>query len=444
VNDNISKEQQESDCGIVNVSGNNPPSDGSTNSCELRNQDSVDHQVHSKVRVVDNDLLQEETSQHNMSDHNCDDIDDLTNVDGLYIETPSDSSKPHKEQTTRRKGRGGRIAKAKRKLNSEMSNNSSDRNFSVIEKSQNLNARPSYINEHSSIGMHESLNTVREHEQLTDIPENDSSNEIPESGELQHAGDMIGNRENLFTPISEGSGSRDGFDISCLPIDMQNYESENDIIDNTMTVDKVTCKRLLPHKRFGDTVTTLSEQAAKTQDLQVYDFNVEASKTSPFPLSINIRQKKRKSRKKMDLKGPKLHKTSSIGDVFSVDVGTALRAFFKVHDKVKGIHLNKGKRDIKKKLVVLKRQKDAVDKLTWSRSHHTLDRNRLDDSFEMTEDGRKKKEEIDRKNARDEYVVNWYMWCPGHGNCERKCGGIGTCKEGMHILFIYLSMYWYI
>ena len=53
---------------------------------------------------------------------------------------------------------------------------------------------------------------------------------------------------------------------------------------------------------------------------------------------------------------------------------------------------------------------------------------------------------MDRKETRDEYVVNWYLFCPGRGNCVRKCGGIGRCVRSkafynfklLYILFVHL------
>lgn len=130
--------------------------------------------------------------------------------------------------------------------------------------------------------------------------------------------------------------------------------------------------------------------------------------------------------------GAKLHKTSMFGEVNFVEVGLKVHDFLKEHPLIQGIYLNKGKRAIKKNYVTLCRQKSVKDsgRLTWKRGTQEQGRNSVDDYFEYTEEGRTRKSKIDRKSVRDEYVVSWYMWCPGHGNCIRKCGGRGKCIPG--------------
>ncbi|XP_041352422.1 uncharacterized protein LOC121370940 isoform X1 [Gigantopelta aegis] len=125
-----------------------------------------------------------------------------------------------------------------------------------------------------------------------------------------------------------------------------------------------------------------------------------------------------------------IHKSSCQGEVIYVPVGTALKDFLKTHPLIRGIYLNKGKRDLKRELVALKRQDHAVDTGSWKRGRHIHERNRFDDSFEYTDAGRKKKSQLERKKMRDMYVVNWYVWCPGHGNCLRRCGVYGSCNAG--------------
>jgi hypothetical protein len=52
----------------------------------------------------------------------------------------------------------------------------------------------------------------------------------------------------------------------------------------------------------------------------------------------------------------------------------------------------------------------------------------------------RKRKMLDKKMIRDEYVVNWYLFCPGRGNCRRKCGGYGKCVDSEYI-FIFLEVF---
>ena len=117
-------------------------------------------------------------------------------------------------------------------------------------------------------------------------------------------------------------------------------------------------------------------------------------------------------------------------EVSFAQVGESAKIFVQKHPMLRGIYLNKGKREVKRNLIKLKRHQSAIDMGSYLRNGRVNDKNRIDDMFHYTEEGLKKKVEIDENNARDEYVVNWYMWCPGHGNCLRKCGGYGHCVEG--------------
>ena len=126
----------------------------------------------------------------------------------------------------------------------------------------------------------------------------------------------------------------------------------------------------------------------------------------------------------------RLHKKSSLGDVANVAVGEPLKTYLGLHPLLKNLHLNRGKRDIKKKFIRLRRKEGAVDRGAWHRGHLVHARNRLDDLFELTAQGQERLSHIKEKGLRDVYVVNWYLWCPGRGNCQRKCGGFGECVEG--------------
>ncbi|GFS11897.1 gephyrin [Elysia marginata] len=73
--------------------------------------------------------------------------------------------------------------------------------------------------------------------------------------------------------------------------------------------------------------------------------------------------------------------------------------------------------------------KTSPDK--WHRGKDLLERNSLEDYFILTDEGKLALDEVKAGRARDQYVVNWYMWCPGRTNCRRKCGGYGNCCQGM-------------
>ncbi len=130
------------------------------------------------------------------------------------------------------------------------------------------------------------------------------------------------------------------------------------------------------------------------------------------------------------IRAPNIHKSKEGGAVHLVPVGIELKEFLKNHELFQRIYLNRGKRDIKKKLVTVSRQPWAVDTGSWKRGSKCHERNRLDDMFSLTPEGERKSALIAERRCRDEYVVNWYLWCPGHGNCVRKCGGAGVCRPG--------------
>ncbi|CAC5394140.1 unnamed protein product [Mytilus coruscus] len=133
---------------------------------------------------------------------------------------------------------------------------------------------------------------------------------------------------------------------------------------------------------------------------------------------------------KKPLNDTKISKRKGCVETVKCEVGKCIHKFFAKHYKIRGIYLNKGKRHVKKDLVVLKRQDSAVDQGSWKRGNFIHDRNKLDDYFELTEEGQRKRKLLDKKMVRDEYVVNWYLFCPGHGNCKRNCGGYGKCIQG--------------
>ncbi|CAH1791459.1 unnamed protein product [Owenia fusiformis] len=138
----------------------------------------------------------------------------------------------------------------------------------------------------------------------------------------------------------------------------------------------------------------------------------------------------KRSKEDTGVKGTSLYRRSKTnGEIVFCSVGEAIKEYFQRHHLIQGIYLNKGKRDVKRQLVSLKRKSGAVDTGRWLRGKTVHERNRLDDLFETTDKGAEMAARVEKGDIRDQYVVNWYLWCPGHGNCQRKCGGIGKCAK---------------
>lgn len=152
----------------------------------------------------------------------------------------------------------------------------------------------------------------------------------------------------------------------------------------------------------------------------------------------NITSRKQIKTSKPAVTYPKRHPLKD-GVVCFAQVGKGAKLWTQEHPLIRGIYLNKGKRDVKRHLVMMKRQPSAVDAGSYLRNGRVNDRNRIDDCFEYTALGLERRRQFEDNLVRDEYVVNWYMWCPGHGNCLRRCGGYGKCMEGTQS-FINLSV----
>ena len=133
-------------------------------------------------------------------------------------------------------------------------------------------------------------------------------------------------------------------------------------------------------------------------------------------------------------KKAKIHSRDN-AEVCFAQVGRSAKIWTQEHPQIRGIYLNKGKREVKRNIVTLKRLPTAVDKGSYLRNGKVNDKNRIDDGFVFTSEGQRRRDLFEEGKVRDEYVVNWYMWCPGHGNCKRKCGGFGKCVEGMLVDF---------
>lgn len=202
----------------------------------------------------------------------------------------------------------------------------------------------------------------------------------------------------------------------------------------------------------GDLLT--GQQISEADVVSLADFSFPDESQVPgqiihtIPTDIDILQQQTRSKKKKSPKGrakklkqeeeddnilpAKMHRKNKDDDsVYTVPVGLDLKRFLAAHPLVRGLYLNRGKRDVKRNLVTIQRHNNAVDKGSWQRGHLCHERNRLDDHFVPTVEGKERISLIEEKRIRDEYVVNWYLWCPGHGNCQRKCGGYGTCEPGI-------------
>lgn len=136
-------------------------------------------------------------------------------------------------------------------------------------------------------------------------------------------------------------------------------------------------------------------------------------------------------------KNAKIHAREA--EVCFAQVGKSARIWTQEHPQIKGIYLNKGKRQVKRELVELRREATAIDRGSYMRNGLINDKNRIDDGFVFTAIGERRRDLFEEGKVRDEYVVNWYMWCPGHGNCKRKCGEFGKCQEGMFCFFNIVS-----
>ncbi len=178
------------------------------------------------------------------------------------------------------------------------------------------------------------------------------------------------------------------------------------------------------------------EETNSCQDDQsVHSFDMECRESGDDTVIIMKEKLPKKKRKLKDIsKGkviaPKLHRTKADGEIHFISVGEPLKKFLECHPMVQGMYLNRGKRDLKRKFVTVARQQSAVDTGSWKRGSLVHERNRLDDAFVLTEEGMQRAEMITSGQRRDEYIVNWYLWCPGHSSCQRKCGSVGKCSPG--------------
>ena len=151
---------------------------------------------------------------------------------------------------------------------------------------------------------------------------------------------------------------------------------------------------------------------------------------------------KKPPRNNSPIKSAKIHNMKRIGEIFYISVGASFSCFLQEHPMIQGVHLHKGKRKIKHQLVHLCRKENLKGKLTWNRGKDSLERNRFDDFFELTDKGFEEQTEVLEGRSRDQYVVNWYVWCPGHSNCQRKCGGFGKCIQRKYFYILLLNKHY--
>ena len=122
-----------------------------------------------------------------------------------------------------------------------------------------------------------------------------------------------------------------------------------------------------------------------------------------------------------------------------VGVGKPLFHFLKTHPLTKGVVLNRNKRHLKRDLVSVKEKAggDVAASFTvtaekWTRNGKPMNKNWLDDEFELTFRGRETRQKLDGGggggSVKDTSVCTWYLSCPGTLTCLRGCGGIGVCR----------------
>ncbi|XP_078590550.1 uncharacterized protein LOC144870391 isoform X1 [Branchiostoma floridae x Branchiostoma japonicum] len=251
-----------------------------------------------------------------------------------------------------------------------------------------------------------------------------------------HSGDETDTPRHVhFAPVMEES------------MEVRGEEAE----EGDLSSDREVALRTLP---FGSRNQEQAEVKDEEKNIDIYDFNdsdeesnkkgenrasLEKTQTStpqrkPIPrkYSLNFSPSKQGHRSQAaKSSASKRRKSKKAGDEYEyIGVGQPLKTFLMARDGLKEISLNRGKRDVKRNLVGMQRQNNAVDKGNWQRGKVIHERCRYDDFFVPTEEGTKRIQLVKEGKARDEYVVAWYLWCPGHGNCLRKCGGYGKCNEG--------------
>ncbi|XP_019642782.1 PREDICTED: uncharacterized protein LOC109484042 isoform X1 [Branchiostoma belcheri] len=211
--------------------------------------------------------------------------------------------------------------------------------------------------------------------------------------------------------------------LRTLPFGSRNQEQADIIKDEEKNIDIYD---------FNDSDEESNKKGENRGSLEKTQASTPQRKPIPRKYSLNFSPSKQGHRSQAaKSSASKRRKSKKAGDEYEyIGVGQPLKTFLMARDGLKEISLNRGKRDVKRNLVGMQRQNSAVDKGNWQRGKVIHERCRYDDFFVPTEEGSKRIQLVKEGKARDEYVVAWYLWCPGHGNCLRKCGGYGKCNEG--------------
>ncbi len=118
-----------------------------------------------------------------------------------------------------------------------------------------------------------------------------------------------------------------------------------------------------------------------------------------------------------------------------IPVGTdELEDFLGKNSVTRNTNLNRKLLDVKRKFVTQGTNDKQKENFTYTLKKEDLSvkcrRNRLSDRFVLTDEGREKQRLVHEDIAEDVCVANWVLYCPGHSNCLRKCGGLGSCTAG--------------
>ncbi|CAG8766783.1 13402_t:CDS:2, partial [Gigaspora rosea] len=127
-----------------------------------------------------------------------------------------------------------------------------------------------------------------------------------------------------------------------------------------------------------------------------------------------------------------LHQINTNGSI-GLPFGRAIETYILSLPIVKGSRFKcqsrqKVNQAIQKNFITLKREEGAIDFKGWTTSNRmTISTNHLDDVLELTEKGKQYIIQIQQGLAPDFCIWYWVFYCTGDGNCQRDCGGFGSC-----------------
>ena len=86
---------------------------------------------------------------------------------------------------------------------------------------------------------------------------------------------------------------------------------------------------------------------------------------------------------------------------------------------------------VKSGILTVERVQGAIDYLEWkTKTGVKKSTNRIDDILKLTPEGQELVSQINEQTKKDRQCWYWTMYCSGDGNnCQRVCGGIGSCLE---------------